>query len=101
METTTAVANLLALIEGAFGALLMIIFGVGAIFSVFVSAGVIVYSLIKGQEKGKKFYIKWACLPLVCLALSIGTFCLRAMVSFFFGAEAQQVSSLFVQTLIG
>jgi len=89
------------LIEGAGGALVMVVFGIGAIITAFISAGVIVYSLLAGKNKGKKFYIKWACLPIGCVAVACGTFILRGMIALFFGPEIPQVSSLFVQTFIG
>lgn len=65
-----AVANLFALIEGAFGALIMVVAGLGAI----VAAAMGAYRAAVGM-----------------LVVAVGAFILRALVSLFFGAEYEAV----------
>jgi hypothetical protein len=61
-----AVANLFALIEGAFGALIMVVAGLGAI----VAAAMGAYRAAVGM-----------------LVVAVGAFILRSLVSLFFGAD--------------
>ncbi len=66
-----AVANLFRLIEGAFGALIMVVSGLGAI----VAAAMGAYRAAVGM-----------------LVVAVGAFILRSLVSLFFGTEFQEFS---------
>jgi hypothetical protein len=75
-----------SLITGAFGALLMVVFGMVAVIGLPVGAFLAVLSLIRGVKRGTRYYVYCFAVPIVCLVLSVGTFILRSFITLYFEA---------------
>jgi hypothetical protein len=72
------------LIEGAFGAILMVGFGLISVFSFPICLLVAMFSAVGEKTRPLKFYLILVAVPLVSLVLAVGTFILRAMTATFF-----------------
>ena len=79
--------SILTLVEGSFGALVMVGCGILAMVSVPVALGIIVIGTLMKRDRSWQFYVGWLLLPVFFLFGAIGMFILRSLLVTFFDVE--------------